>query len=407
MHISCPSDGEAETVPRPLQVAVLERLLAENREYGPVVRGGSICNHYSMALLAAWGLGAGDRELAKFHHYLDGSCRMSWQEFPAPQPVRLTRATWSGSGGIGDMSHVALFREFFLEEAATLGVDGLICAYLPHLVLGQHSGLFHPMIRLGFALMAPSCTAEEVAEALAYSSSRHTPLYLTAHSDFGPDLELPAPAEQAMPLASLAELEAQMHAAWEQLRVMYRNCGYSGRGNSFRILSQLYQDIRLRSVCLSHFPVSEQTAEASMLLAVQLALQVYISHQSFVTLHAVTGGHAVTDLLPRLHASARLVSAKLYWVWLSAVFVEKGAPPVRPWDQGVDVSPELAWPDVRRLALGPLAESSESSQAELGEQEPQVHCIKMVFTCDAMFRRKSHPLYLQTAHAVASQGRPW
>eukprot|EP00404_Azadinium_spinosum_P056016 CAMPEP_0180781564 /NCGR_PEP_ID=MMETSP1038_2-20121128/47745_1 /TAXON_ID=632150 /ORGANISM="Azadinium spinosum, Strain 3D9" /LENGTH=68 /DNA_ID=CAMNT_0022817449 /DNA_START=22 /DNA_END=224 /DNA_ORIENTATION=- len=66
-----------------------------------------------MALLAARGLGAGDRELAAFHHYLDGRYRQSYRELP-PAVGRATSEDWQS--GLGDMSQVTRFRAFFLEE---------------------------------------------------------------------------------------------------------------------------------------------------------------------------------------------------------------------------------------------------------------------------------------------------
>mmetsp|Transcript_18299 Transcript_18299/g.29231 ORF Transcript_18299/g.29231 Transcript_18299/m.29231 type:complete len:427 (-) Transcript_18299:343-1623(-) len=405
-------EGEEATIPRPLQINVLQRLLAENRQFGPVLRGGGICNHYSMALLAAWKLGAGDVELAKFHHYLDGRYRLSWDEIPLAQ--RLSRESWAKKEGMGDMNAVAEFRAFFVAEAGTMGLDAMLRSYLPRLVLGQHKGLFHPIIRLSFALLSPGSCAEEAAEAMAYSSSRHEPLYSCAPQDFAGALEPDAQADASGPAADLTELEGQMHVAWEQLRLMYASRGYDGRGSSFQVLAKLYQDENLRALCLSHFPVSAETAEESVLLAVQLALQLYKAQPSLITLHAVTGGHAVSDLLPRLHPAARIVSAKLYWVWLSTLFVEKGAPPVSLWEQSKqdafgdrNQAAEATWPEVRRQALSPIDGEAQAGAAGLGDQEPQTHCIKMAYTCDAMCTKKEHALYLEIAGKVASSGRPW
>jgi hypothetical protein len=197
-----------------------------------------------------------------------------------------------------------------------------------------------------------------------------------------------------------------MHSAWAELRSMFASRGYTGRGNSFQVLAELYQHRDLHRVCLSHFPISHETAEQSVLLAAQLALQLYKFQPGLTTLHAVTGAHAVSDLLPRLPPAARTVSAKLYWVWLSTLFVEKGAPPVSKWSEDGDAQCAHTWSDVRQLALNPMKHTREATGG-LGDQEPQTHCIKMVYTCDMMYRKKSHPLYVTVASFVALAGRPW
>lgn len=397
------SRSQGEHVPRPLHSDVLQRLMAENRRFGPVLRGGSICNHYSMALLAAWGLGAGDRELAKFHHFLDGRYRVSWEELPAAR-TQLNSKNWT-AGGFNDLGSLAQFRELFLAESRALGRDEMLRLYLPRLVLGQHKGLFHPMIRLSFALLSPGASAEESAEALAYSSSRHEPLYPSALQDFGAALDPGMVTPSGGPEANIGEIEEQVHIAWGELRRMYAERGYDGSGHSFQVLAELYRDKRLHSVCLSHLPVSESTAEEVLHLLVHLALQLYQIQPGLTTLHAVTGGHAVCDLQAHLHPAAKVVSAKLYWVWLSTLFVEKGSPAVSRWSQSNDVG-ELTWPAIRSLALAPL-EHDGKAQGGLGDQEPQTHCIKMVYSCDVMYRKSGHPLYLVVANSVASSGRPW
>ena len=52
--------------PTPLTV----RLLAENRRFSPLLRGGSICNHYSMAILSAHRLGASDEQIERLHNQI-------------------------------------------------------------------------------------------------------------------------------------------------------------------------------------------------------------------------------------------------------------------------------------------------------------------------------------------------
>eukprot|EP00404_Azadinium_spinosum_P021937 CAMPEP_0180639406 /NCGR_PEP_ID=MMETSP1037_2-20121125/44976_1 /TAXON_ID=632150 /ORGANISM="Azadinium spinosum, Strain 3D9" /LENGTH=355 /DNA_ID=CAMNT_0022661269 /DNA_START=116 /DNA_END=1184 /DNA_ORIENTATION=- len=355
-----------------------------------------------MALLAAV---VSERETVSWQlsTTLDGRYRQSYRELP-PAVGRATSEDWQS--GLGDMSQVTRFRAFFLEEIGTRGLDATLQVYLPRLVLGQHKGLFHPMIRLCFALIAPSEGGEEAAEALAYSAARHEPLYRAALQDFGALLEPGAQAD-AGHVGDVAEVEEQVHAAWADLRQMYKSCGYNGQGHSFEVLAELYQDVRLHRICLSHLPVCTASVESCHLRMVQLALQLYKHQPGLTTLHAVTGGQAVSDLLPYLPPAAKVVSAKLYWIWLSTLFVEKGAPRVLRWDEASGRTASVAWPDVRQLALQPLARATDSAVGGLGDNEPQTHCIKMVYTCDLMWRKLAHPLYLEVAHSVALRGRPW
>jgi len=168
-------------------------------------------------------------------------------------------------------------------------------------------------------------------------------------------------------------------------------------GATFQVLSELYQDTHLRGVCLENFPVTAATAEAAMLLATQLALQLYRHQPGLTTLHAVTGGHALIEVHPHIHRAARAASAALYWIWLSTLFVEKGAPRVSHWAEAEEAL--ITWPEVRRAALRPLAPGA-AVQAE-------VHAVKLVCTCDALFQRRAHPLYLEIASRTADSGKPW
>jgi len=386
----------------------LRRVLAENRHFAPVLRGGSICNHYSMGMLAAHGLGADDKQLAYLHHFLEGRSR-------APHDAADTtrkEATRGGEGwtwGLGQMTSMSAMRGFFLEELQEKGLDATLRAYLPRLILGQHKGLFHPMIRLKFGMLSPCDPLEEIAEALAYSYGRYQPIFPSAPDRFAAELATVDEVQETVDESTQALLEGRIHKAWARLRQMYKARGFNGRKNTMGILAELYEDEALHGVSLEGFPVDPASAAEGHLLATQLAAQLYKYQPGLTTLHAITGAHAVSDILPKLPSGARVASAKLYFLWLSCLFVEKGCPQLRFFSHGAELVAAGAWQRVRDRALEPLCEGSGHSHEE-GEgsgEEPQVHVLKLAFTCERLFERSAHPIYLDIAKKVVGEGKPW
>lgn len=211
-------------------------------------------------------------------------------------------------------------------------------------------------------------------------------------------------------VVSFEKLEGRLLQIFEDLHVNYAHHGYNGRGKSFQILAQLYVDPKMRSICSQDLPVDTGNAEEAVLLMTQMALQIYAYQPGLTTLHAVTGGHALSDLLQYLPADAKAMSARLYWHWLSTLFVEKGSPQLQTWsDGGANLSAnegKAHWVELRKRALRPLTQAVESNMEDLGEGV-HVHVLKLACTCEQMYWKKPHPLYLKVANFVVKNNQPW
>ena len=97
-----------------------------------------------------------------------------------------------------------------------------------------------------------------------------------------------------------------------------------------------------------------------------LALRLYLFAPSLTTLHAVTAAQALADLTQRSDDASKEIFAALwtrYWIWLSALYLEKGRPelPVL----GTHGVPEESWSELSARARA----------------IPEVHLIKMTYSC--------------------------
>ena len=124
-----------------------------------------------------------------------------------------------------------------------------------------------------------------------------------------------------------------------------------------------------------------------------LAIRLYVQAPSLTTLHGVTAAQALADLTLRAGEDATEVFAALwarYWIWLTALHLEKGRPLELP-ALSEGEAPEESWP-----ALSARARAI-----------PEVHLIKMTFSCrwlDETFGPE--PLYKVAITNVLAQHDP-
>lgn len=329
---------------------------------GGVTRGG-MANHFPMTVLALHGLGASDNEVRAFG--------ASWPRH---------RATIEGDLQLVDRGHVTAenWAEFLGQSERLLEFRRVFEALLGggrelEVVAGALAvmrdslpmGLFHPLIRVSFAVTHGDRGL--IADALAYMAIRHLDLF------------------RANALTEAVEGTGSAASVWRRVagdeRVLQaRN---SIDGGSIRVCERLCAERSLHAAAL---PADLALRVSEVCL---LALRLYVFAPSLTTLHAVTAAQALADLTARCGSAQTASFSALwarYWIWLTALYVEKGRPAALP---AAERTPSHDWD-----ALAARARAT-----------PEVHLIKMAYSCrwlDETFGPE--PLYaLAVANMLAEE----
>ena len=329
--------------------------LARDRRYHPNLGGitrGGLANHYPMTILALHGLGASDAQVQAFMN--------SWPRHRAPiddgalglvDTGTLTAESWPAHLGRSD--YLLEFRRVFQE-----GLDGpealaTVTRALAVMRDGLPMGLFHPLIRLSFALGFGD--RGMIADALAYMAIRHFDLY-----------------RGELPRAVASDASRSPQSVWRGLVPTAAQTELVGSlgGASIHICERLCGDPALRAAALpSGFDLSAATLPARTREIAALVIRLYVDTPSLTTLHAVTAFHALADITRQLGADEPEVFVDLwerYWIWLTALWIEKGRPELAadaPYE-----APRESWDEL----------------AVLVRRLPEVHLIKMTYSCRAL-----------------------
>lgn len=337
--------------------SLVEHELQHDRQFHPNLGGvtkGGLANHYPMTLLALQGLGATDDEVRAF--------RQAWPRHRATIAGDLhlvdrglvTTENWTGF--LGQSERLPEFRRVF---EALLARQGL-AAVTPALVAMRDAlpmGLFHPLIRLSFGVAHGDRGL--VADALAYMAIRHSDLFHTS----------PSPS----PRATANEASRSAASVWRRIADnddVWR-LRHSFDGGSIHVCERLCAESAMHEAALpADFGVSSATLPVRMPEICAVALRLYLFAPSLTTLHGVTAAQALADLTLRTAAAGDDSEAfaalwARYWIWLTALYTEKGRPRELPVLDPGGVRTEQSWPELARLARA----------------IPEVHLIKMAYSC--------------------------
>ncbi|MBS2013673.1 MAG: questin oxidase family protein [Deltaproteobacteria bacterium] len=302
-----------------------------------------------MTLLALHGLGASDAQVQAFIR--------AWPRHRAPiddgalglvDTGTLTEESWHAY--LGRPERLLELRRVF--QAGLDGPEGLttVIRALGVMRAGLPMGLFHPLIRLSFALDYGD--RGMIADALAYMAIRHFDL-------FRGELPRSAPSASARPAVDV----------WRALEPTAGQLGLiaSLGGASIHVCERLCGDPSLQRAALPvGFEISEGALPLRMREIAALAIRLYVDTPSLTTLHAVTALHALAALTSKLGAEAPEIFVDLwkrYWIWLTALYLEKGRPAL-PEAVTEPTAPEV-WGDLSARALA----------------RPEVHLVKMTYSC--------------------------
>ncbi|MDD1781122.1 questin oxidase family protein [Enterovibrio sp. ZSDZ35] len=353
----------------------MQRDSAFHPNLGGITQGG-MSNHYPMTIMSLQGLGANDDEVKAF--------RSTWPRYRArieedlnfKDTGEVTEDNWTTY--LGQSQYLADFQRLFFDglNGANDQTDYLM-QVLDKLQYALPMGLFHPVIRLSFALMHGDKGL--IADALAYWAIRFEDMYQRV---------LPPRTDLATLSISAEDMWQKVHAAKPQVTRF---------GGSLRICEILCSDPVLQDLAIADaFFITEENIELKIREIGDRAISLYLHEPALTTLHAVTSYQALADITLRVLSDGnahRLLLAELwqrYWIWLTGLYIEKGFPKAFPKlsDDSLDDVQIALWEDI---ASGIC-------------KVPEVHAIKMVYSCKWLYEHiDANPLFKAAAINVLSE----
>lgn len=343
--------------------AALDDALARIHETSAVWRG-ALANHAPMASEALIELGRADAIDAFLEAYGENL-------EPAPRIAEERLVDWRAA--LGQRAAAPALTGHFLAAIADDGVDAVVDAALPVLFEGVLAGSLHGLLRLSHALRAwghrpTDIRAREIAHALGYWASEHSPLAGDPGS---------RPRSGFTPTQALAAVPTLPEERWVDGIITERALA-SARWPPFL---EALPPVDFESASI------EQTLSSLTSLAATLFLNTESPRARFTYLHAITGTSALRQVLPRLTADAQRLALRHHWHALAAIQcmtstlrteAERQAPP-----------PAIESVDVDRLVEAAVASRDD-------------HAIKL--TAAVLTERAHHdePRLLMAAWAFAS-----
>ncbi|MEH6579331.1 MAG: questin oxidase family protein [Amphritea sp.] len=322
---------------------------------GGITRGG-MSNHFPMTVLSLQGLAASDGEVQAFINTWPRYRTLIQDDLALVDTGQLKAENWTAY--LGQPRFLLEFRRVFLDGLnSSDNKEMYIATLLDCMSDSLPMGLFHPLIRISFACMHGDNGL--IADALAYMAIRYLDLFQSS-------------LEQ-----SLSGLNSDTEAvdSWQAISQSVAKTRVKAPvvAGSLHICEQFCSEPDIQAVAFSNgFDINDENLESRIQEICQCALRLYLFEPALTTLHAVTAAQALADLTLRCTSvsNSREVFIDLwrrYWVWLTGLYLEKGHPAQLPEiDPAVETEIDKAdWQDLAALA----------------RKIPEVHLIKMVFSC--------------------------
>lgn len=342
--------------------------LEKDRDYHPnlggVTRGG-MANHFPMTILSLQGLGASDQDVTHFINHWPRYRALIKENLGLNDRYEITDKNWSEYLGQADrlLEFQRVFNEQLTKSEESIAV---VVEALNKMKDALPMGLFHPLIRISFALMHGD--KGMIADALAYMAIRYQDLYQSA--------ELPSNTSETK---TVKDIWATMGSKIEDLTI-----SRPLSGGSLRICEQLCSEQSIQELTLKPLNLSGNNLMQQIKAMAEVVLKLYLYQPALTTLHGVTAFQALVDItLQGLQPHNQTIFVELwkrYWLWSSGLFLEKGYPNPLP-----EIEPE-AREDIKNYSWSELAANAR--------QIPEVHLIKMAFTCQWLDQNlQANPLY--------------
>jgi hypothetical protein len=359
---------------------LLNNELALDGQYHPNLGGitrGGMTNHYPMTILSMHELGASDQQIRNFKAQWPRHRALINEHLGLLDQQQITTKNWHLH--LGKSNKLKEFRRVFFDQMSEYDSAEVVTDALAHMQNGLPMGLFHPLIKLSFAAMHGDKGL--LADALAYMAIRYHDVYrveATQSSEIS--------AGSALQTWSIIRDLKQKN----ELLAALPNLTYGG---SISVCEQLCSSKKVQTLALNTaFTISATKLDDTIKEVTGAAIQLYLSEPSLTTLHAVTASQALADLTRRFvnNDHSNCIFANLwqrYWVWLSALFIEKGCTQlsIEPNSTNQTKATKVDWQQLSNKALN----------------TNEVHIIKMVYSCKWLFENiDANPLYHQAAQTM-------
>jgi hypothetical protein len=364
--------------------ALVNQLLKKDSAYHPNLGGitkGGMSNHYPMTILSLQGLGASDEEIQHFTQLWPRHRAHITEQLQLKDKGVVNENNWQDY--LGQANYLLEFRRVFLNALQNHPQPNeYILNTLYQMRMALPMGLFHPLIRISFAMIHGDKGL--IADGLAYMAIRFSNLY--GGSQLHPESQLTQPVRQPQ--------ETAMNS-WRAAHVFIQRHGDSIEfkqdihGGSLHICELLCSEPHVHALAFNHGMhitkdnLMERVAQISM-----CALRIYLHQPALTTLHGVTSCQALADITLRCKNdntdTKKIITLwQHYWLWLTALYIEKGFPKDLP---KIDASMESE-----------IAQQDWSNLAEKARNIPEVHLIKMVYSCQWLYQNIEQDVHYKLA----------
>lgn len=363
---------------------LLNKELYLDGHYHPNLGGithGGMTNHYPMTILSMHELGASDQQLRDFSAQWPRHRALINEHLSLIDQHQLTPQNWHLY--LGQSKKLKEFRRVFFEQMSESDAANVLTDALSQMQRGLPMGLFHPLIKLSFAALHGDKGL--LADALAYMAIRYKDIYqaeVIQHTAFEKPLNEQSHSPQPTALQNWSNIRQLKQK--NELPVRLTNLSYAG---SISVCEKLCSSTTVHKLAQNNgFVISTENLKNSIQQVTNAAVQLYLSEPSLTTLHAVTASQSLADLTHRFanneHACTVFTSLwHHFWVWLSALFIEKGC--TLALNQTIGAKTD--WLRLSKMALN----------------TNEVHIIKMVYSCKWLFENiDADPLYQKAAQTM-------
>ncbi|WDE10621.1 questin oxidase family protein [Thalassomonas haliotis] len=315
---------------------VLKRLLEQAGKYHPLY-GGGLATHLPMVLIALDFLNAPKQKLeSTFKQSLDG--------LELVASLTGVTAVADIEQDLGDSQKFAGYLKYFKTELASYGTHAVLKKSLPVLMPGIAASAFHALIRLAYAIEANN--QDEIAMALAFWSAEYQPFSLSG-----------------------GLTEESLENILTRLAPLAENYKFSP-GIIVDRMNEIGELLQCRG-CV----IQPRSIELSAIRS--LALKAFYANDDFTLLHAVTGCHAFSIIMPYLENIEPALKA--LWQAIVVAYLSTGLA-----YEDAAITPPEGHSDFTPV----LARAIESTDA---------HVIKLAYTCFCEYTKFKEPLYYAVA----------
>jgi hypothetical protein len=366
----------------------VEQIIEEAHRYKATL-GTGFSLHTPMVSLALARLGATDTDIESHHTYAMGKnsryALLPIEEGGKGEPststgtgaiVVVTDENWLSLCNLGGLHEVS-FRRYWRGEIARAGRAASVSKLLSHFTDAVHSRLHHGVIRLAYAVEMETKQVEkkdeEIAVALAAFCANHTRLKWTQKEE---------ETKRDISALNMSDGFQQMQRVVREEGVpLSQKMGFAKKYGTF-----MNDPLYLSSVPTLQ-PRGLLGSEEGLAEFVRLVVELYLSRPNILSLHMVTGLHALIILRPYYTEEDFEKALLTHWTSTGVLYLSMKAPPLVPSNHNKKEKQEgrmASWDALVAHAIGSRSD----------------HDIKFVDTC--LFLHGAFPRHADLIQRAAS-----